>query len=183
MSSSSFVYTLPLKVSRKEEKVLNKRFDAARQLYNACLGESLRRLDLMRQAKTYQYARKCKKKKERNDLFREARQDASFSEYDLHKFVTEIKNKCGIKKHIDSNSAQKLATRAFDAVAKYSYKQRGRPRFKGKGRLRSLEGKSNAAGIRFKDGKVHWSGLKLDLCYDKADTESYTLSLHNALPR
>ena len=68
MSSSSFVYTLPLKVSRKEEKVLNKRFDAARQLYNACLGESLRRLDLMRQAKTYQYARKCKKKKERNDF-------------------------------------------------------------------------------------------------------------------
>ena len=169
MSSSSFVYTLPLKVSRKEEKVLNKRFDAARQLYNACLGESLRRLDLMRQAKTYQYARKCKKKKERNDLFREARQDASFSEYDLHKFVTEIKNKCGIKKHIDSNSAQKLATRAFDAVAKYSYKQRGRPRFKGKGRLRSLEGKSNAAGIRFKDGKIHWSGLNLDLCYDKKD--------------
>ncbi len=33
-------------------------FGAARQVYNACLGESLKRLDLLCQSKAYQAARK-----------------------------------------------------------------------------------------------------------------------------
>jgi transposase len=47
--------------------------------------------------------------------------------------------------------------------------KRGRPRFKGKNRFRSIEGKSNASGIRFKDGKVYWSGLELKPIYDTND--------------
>ena len=47
----SFVLELELKVriSQAEEKALLTRLDVARQVYNACLGESLRRLNLMRQ--------------------------------------------------------------------------------------------------------------------------------------
>lgn len=57
---------------------------------------------------------------------------------------------------------------------------RGRPRFKAKGRFRSLEGKSNTAGIRFRDGYtpttntlvwgyIEWRGLKLQTLFDHKD--------------
>jgi putative transposase len=59
------------------------------------------------------------------------------------------------------------------------FSKRGRPRFKGKNRFRSIEGKSNSAGIRFKDGKIYWSGLELKAIYDRKDkhgVETHALS-------
>lgn len=41
---------LGLEKNAHEEVELNKRFEAARQLYNACLSEAKRRLDLLRQS-------------------------------------------------------------------------------------------------------------------------------------
>ncbi|MEO1378665.1 MAG: RNA-guided endonuclease TnpB family protein, partial [Cyanobacteria bacterium J06635_10] len=44
----SFMTELPLKVDSKQERELLARFQAARQLYNACLGEALARMNLVR---------------------------------------------------------------------------------------------------------------------------------------
>ena len=55
--SDSFVREIPLKATPHDLAVLDVRLDAARQLYNACLRESLRRLDLMRESKPYRAAR------------------------------------------------------------------------------------------------------------------------------
>ena len=49
--SDSFIHTLPLNTSQAEEKELEKRVDAARQIYNAALGEALKRLKLCRESK------------------------------------------------------------------------------------------------------------------------------------
>ncbi len=57
MKTPSFVLELGLKVGTHEEVELLKRFSAARQLYNACLDEAKRRLDLLRQSKSFQQAR------------------------------------------------------------------------------------------------------------------------------
>jgi putative transposase len=56
-TSAAFVTEIPLRVSQKQETTILVRFGFARQLYNACLGESLGRLNLMRQSKAYQSAR------------------------------------------------------------------------------------------------------------------------------
>ena len=50
----SFILELGLEVNAHEEAGLNKRFEAARQLYNACLDEAKQRLDLLRQSKAFQ---------------------------------------------------------------------------------------------------------------------------------
>ena len=50
-TTPSFIVELPLQVSDAERSILQARLDAARQIYNACLGESLRRLRLKRQSK------------------------------------------------------------------------------------------------------------------------------------
>ena len=52
----SFILELGLETNAHEEAELNSRFEAARQLYNACLNEAKRRLELLRQSKEYQQA-------------------------------------------------------------------------------------------------------------------------------
>jgi putative transposase len=49
--TTSFVTEMPLRTTSCDEKRLLARLEAARQVYNACLGESLKRLDLLRQSK------------------------------------------------------------------------------------------------------------------------------------
>src|SRR5258708_8813683 len=55
--TSSFVCEVPLRVSRAQERRLLARLEAARQLYNACLGEARTRVRLVPQAKTVQTPR------------------------------------------------------------------------------------------------------------------------------
>jgi putative transposase len=43
----SFIAEFPLVTTPADQRELSIRLDAARKIYNACLGESLRRLDLM----------------------------------------------------------------------------------------------------------------------------------------
>ena len=50
----SFILELPLKTTPAHESTILVRLDTGRQLYNACMGECLKRLDLLRQSKEYQ---------------------------------------------------------------------------------------------------------------------------------
>jgi len=167
--SDTFIHEIALRTTPHDLAVLGVRLDAARQLYNACLRESLRRLDLMRESKLYQAARQLPKGKERNAAFKAARESHQFQEYGLHSFAVATKNACWIGDHLDVHVVQKVASRAFAAVEQHAYGGRGRPRFKRFGWLSSVEGKSNAAGIRWRDDHVVWSGLKLAPLFDSKD--------------
>ena len=164
----SFIVELPLQVRPAQEKRLVARLEAARQVYNACLGESLRRLDLLRQSKAYQAARKLPKGKARSQAFREANRAIGFGEYDLHAYAAPF-NHCWLGQHLDINTIQKLATRAFKAVQQYALGKRGRPRFKGRNQMDSVEGKSNASGIRWRETRVEWQGMALEAIIDQDD--------------
>lgn len=181
-STSSFIHTLPLFAKSWQSDILDTRLDAGRQLYNAVLGEALRRRDLMMQSKTYQEARKlnryAKKEKEgkrekalramARELFKEAATKHGFSEYDMHSYVKDIRN-IQFSNLIDANTSQKIATRAFKAIHEYHFGGRGKPRFKKRGQFKSVEGKNNAAGIRFVDGKLSWNKLVIEIAYDQKD--------------
>ena len=191
----TFIHELKLLINPEQLGILDTRLDIARQIYNACLGEALNRLKLMRDSKHYQQALKQPKtthnskgklvaNPKRKALFKQAREEYFFSEYAIHKYLTTIYSNTWLTAHVDSLTAQKLATRAFKAVEQYAYQKRGRPRFQGKHRFSSLEGKNNASGIRFVDGKIIWSvknGHKLTLNpeYDLKDSsglEAYALN-------
>jgi putative transposase len=177
--SDTFIHEIPLKTTPHDEAVLDVRLDAARNLYNACLRESLRRLDLMRESKAYRAARVLPKGKARNAVFKTVRGFHGFQEYGLHVFAAKTCKACWLGDHLDAFTIQKVATRAFGAVEQHAYGGRGRPRFKRKGWLTSVEGKSNAAGIRWRDDHVLWSGLKLAALFDikdKHDVEAHALS-------
>lgn len=178
----SFILELSLRVNASQEAVLCTHFESGRQLYNAILGEAKRRLELLRESKAFRVARKMPKGKERTSTFKKLNECFNCREYDLHKYATKIRQSW-IGKHIDANTAQKIATRAFVAVQKLAFGQAKKVRFKGKNQFDSVEGKTNASGIRFKNitltpphllwrrksYQILWGKLSLDCMIDSSD--------------
>ncbi|ACK70394.1 transposase, IS605 family [Gloeothece citriformis PCC 7424] len=163
-TTPSFVTELPLVVNSRSEKELLSRFQAGRQLYNALLSEAMTRMNLVRNSQAYQEAKKIPKTetKKRQKAFQEARIAYRYSDYDLQAYATVVSNQSRwIGSKVDSNTQQKLATRAFKASEKVMFGQAKRVRFKVSSRLRSLEGKTNKQGIRWSNNQFVWGKLKL----------------------
>lgn len=167
--SPTFIHELPLKAAPSDQRILEVRLDQTRMLYNACLQEGLRRMDLMRESKAWRRARKSRDKTERATLFRKLRKEHGFTDYALESFAVKTKNACSIGDHLNTHVCQKIATRAFKAVQEYMFGSRGSPRFKGRNRIHSIEDKSNESGIRWRDGKVEWNGLTIQAVFDHKD--------------
>jgi hypothetical protein len=140
-------------------------------MYNALLGEALRRVRLIRHSRDFQIARKLKPTAPyRKVLFKRARERYDFYEYAIHSYSTQLRHSW-LGEHIDSNTAQKLATRAYQAAEKVLLGKAKKARFKGKNQLDSVEGKTNASGIRWKkqSESVEWGNLKLKAFINKHD--------------
>ena len=150
-TTPTFLLELPLAVNAGQAKRLRAHFEAARCLYNALLGEAMKRLRAMRADPAWQEARALPRtqKQERKAAFSHLRQEYGFSEYALHGFV-KTANCSWIADHIDSMLAQTLATRAYHAANRVCLGQAKKVRFRSKGRgLDSVENKWNKSGLRF----------------------------------
>ena len=174
----SFTTEFEVKASSKERRVLRVRLEAGRQLYNAILVESLRRLHLMHQDPDYLTANamprgasgpqatvlQASQMRARRAAFATLREKHLFREYDLH-MHSSLKKTCWLMGHVDSQVAQKVATLAFNAVEQFAFGRCGKPRSKDPGEIRSLEGKRNASGLRYRSGRIVWNGefARLDL--------------------
>lgn len=174
----SFVAEFPLITTPADECELATRLDALRQLYNAVLGEALRRLTRMRCSLDWRRARAMRRyagKKpdgspkpnpERATLFKATAKRFGFEAYALQKVAEQCRDACWIGDHAMSHDTQTTSLRAFRAVEAYAYGQRGRPRFKAAHRgLRSIEGKGDAVIVlRHAPAPViRYGGLELSL--------------------
>jgi len=147
----TFLLELPLCVDSGQAKRLRTHFEAARCLYNALLGEAMKRLRQMWADAAWQEARAIPQahKQERKEAFSRLRQTYGFSEYALHAFAKEA-NCAWIADHIDAAMAQTLATRAYHAANRVCLGLARKVRFRSKGRgLDSVENKYNESGLRF----------------------------------
>src|SRR5579859_7864715 len=157
----NFITEIPLVVDDQQESILLSRLEAARQVYNACLGEVLKRREALLHSQAYQTVRNMTAGKARTQAFGHAQRAVGFDEYALHDYAGQFGHSW-LGKHLDSLTVQKLASRAFDAVQQYHFGKRGRPRFKGLNQLDSVEGKTNSSGIRWVVGEsgsgwVEWN--------------------------
>jgi putative transposase len=162
--TSSFVTEIPLITTSKDLSVLAARLEAGRQLYNAVLSEGKNRLQLVRDSELYSYARLIDKKdkKSKSAAFQKAREAYRFSDYDLQAFANKTAiASVWIKSHLDAQTIQKVATRAFKALERMAFGKAKKVRFKHIGQFASLEGKTNKQGIRWTGNGVEWSKLKL----------------------
>jgi hypothetical protein len=172
----SFIAEFPLRASAADERALEVRFEAARHIFNTCLDEALKRLSLMRQSRDWQAARAMPKGKERTALFRAATARFGFTSAAIQKHAETSRDACWIRDHLGSHDTQTTSLRAFRAVQMYAFGKRGRPRFKGRNRLHSVEGKGDAV-IRFRwqydRPVVIWDNLVLPLKLDPRDRDGW----------
>ena len=150
----SFILELELSVNSHEKAVLRKKLNIGRQIYNACLGESLKRLHKVQADKEYQFLLTQKSSSERNARIKAICLSHGYTEYQLHAWASQ----CGAHffGQVGSNEVQKLATRAFNAVEKIRFRKAKKVYFKGKDDLISVENKSNKSGLRWSNGKIIW---------------------------
>ena len=177
--TASFVLEFPLKVSPSESRIIQSRMEAGRRLYNVTLAEALARLKRLRDSSDWQAARLLPEGDERTQLFNKVTRLVGFSEYSLHAYVKPVRINAGWEKRLSAQEAQKIATRVFKTVKEYAFKGKGKPRFKGKNRpLRSLEGKQNTTGIRFKQdlAAILWDGLTLPVMIKDTDYNAEALA-------
>src|SRR5215472_7526763 len=157
------------RVSPAQERILLARLEAARQVYNACLGEARQRVQLVRESKAFRAARTlAKDDPERTPLFRAARQQHAFSDYALQAYAQQFGHSW-LGEHLDSHVLQMLATRAYGAANRLLLGKARRVRFKGRHQLDSVEGKTNAAGMRWCTDHLEWSGLVVPARLDPRD--------------
>ena len=173
---SNYILTLKLDTEIYQENIINKRLEISRNIYNSCLGDLYKRYNHMKESKEYRKVIKMTKGKERNAKFNELNKKYILTEYSLHDFVKPIQKH--FKDNIDSFTAQKIATRCFSAFQGLMFHTANRVTFKKYGEMNSVEGKSNKTGIRFKDNKLVWNGLEINVIINKND-EYAQISLLN----
>lgn len=164
---SNFILTLKLNTKMYHEDILNKRLEIGRQIYNACLGELHKRYRTMKQGKGYQKVVKMSKGKDRNRLLNELDRKYGLTEYSLHPYMKNIGNH--FKGQLGGQTVQAITARCYSAFKKLMFHQASKVFFKNYGEMNSLEGKSNATGIRFKVNKVFWFGLEISVSIKKND--------------
>lgn len=223
-STPSFILELPLQVTAKQRAILLKRFDVARQIYNACLGEGLRRLDWMRESKAWRRAvrmpeKTSEQKKARTEAFESAGQAAGFRKHALQSWATTQFTHSWLGEHVKSQEVRALTARARRAIERYQfgidkpcrnggqckYDKKGlprdcfhcgRPRFKRKGAMLSVENVTNSQGLRWRDPVeavkndqekgyyIQWRDLWLPAIIDEDDgTQQHGLKCRVKYPR
>ncbi len=170
-TTPSFILELPLNTNPFQESTIVVRLDAGRQLYNACLGESLRRLDNLRQSKEYQRIKTLPKGENRTEAFRELNKKFEFRQYDIHHYAVQVRHGW-IQEHINVHIAEKIAARAFKAVQKKAFGKARNVRFKGKNQFDTLEGQNNQTGLIFRDNSLIWSGLEIPCIIEEKDEKT-----------
>lgn len=178
-----FVLSLTLNTEKYQEDILRKRFEIGRQLYNAILGQSLKRYHEMTKTKRWRanqasiadiYKTNPDKSKARkmakpyfdirNDMLSEFR----LSEYSLHEDIAPMQKV--FRKNLDAFTAQKIATRVWKAFDRRLYGNGESVHFKKyPDGLKSLEGKSNGTGMRYRieNNRLEWNGLSIAVNLDR----------------
>ena len=154
----TFVCEVPRRVSRPQERALLARLEAARQVFNACLGQARRRVRLVRESKAFQHARTLPRDDPaRKERFREARAQHGFSEYALHDYAQQFGHSW-LGEHLDSLTIQTLASRAYQAANQLLLGKARRVRLHRAGtswtpwRARRIRAASAGAGTRRMEG-------------------------------
>jgi putative transposase len=183
-----FVHEVPLIVDFAAASELHHRFDTARRLYNALLGEALRRIRRMRhRMRTHHHLRlQCKAQADaaiaENDLHpksKEARKirKIAFAPYNELRTIALRETECsryGLSAYgtklsrntprwasghaIGATVVQELVRRAWLAAEKHLLDPRIRCTFVRYGELHSVESMNDADAIRVVDDCVLWSG-------------------------
>ena len=158
---STFTLSLKLNTSVSDETILMERFYQGFLIYNLLVSHARKRLRGLRQDKRYRAAMdgylNGGRKKELSEELSDLRREYGLSEYQFHSWISVQQKKR--KRYIDSLTAQKIASTVWKSVEAVLFRKGSTIHFKKLMDFTSMEGKNNAAGLRFREKKLHWLGL------------------------
>lgn len=183
--SPSFVLTLKLNTSDQTTQILDKRFLCGQQIYNCLVRHVRKQLARLYADKEYQKLLSAYQElkgssfdiKKKRSLYGKQMSDIrlayGLSEYALHKYVAVKQHR--YRKHIDSMTAQKTASSVWKAVEKVLFGNGNTVHFRRHDDFNSMEGKTNASGIRYVKGRLVWNGLEICIRHRKDAYETEAL--------
>lgn len=168
----SYSLKLRLLTSEEDEKVLDKRFRIATHIQNVMAKEARRRLNNLFRDRDYKelifnIRKNGKWTKDEKKALQAFYTKYGLSEYSFHEYVDAEQKQ--FSKNIDSSTRQKEATKVWKSVQKFLFSNGKAVHAKSHWCKFSIEGKSNAAGIRYRDGLVEWKGLNIPVRIRKRD--------------
>lgn len=178
-SGQSYVLTLKLNTNRHDCMVLDRRFACAWKMYNAMVRHARAAISGMRQDASYRSAMDEYRqitgtspadkhhKAAVSERLKRIRLSYGLSEYGFHAWIALQQHR--YKKHIDSLTAQKIATHVWQAAEKVIYGKGRTVHFRRLEEFLSVEGKNNVSGIRFRNGRLEWLGLCIQPQIRKGD--------------
>lgn len=182
MKKSNFVVQFLLITEKFQEDILEKRFEIGRKIYNSLVTVSQKRYKEMIKTKKYrtllsQLTHDKKKDKTILNQLTEMRVEYGLTEYSLHADVQEMQRH--FKKNIDAFTAQKIATNLWSSYDKLFFGDGETIHYKKYGDMYSLEGKSNGTGIRFRDDRLLWNGLDIQVNINVKNLYEYQAMQNN----
>lgn len=181
-TSSTCCLTLPLKLERWQEDRLSKRFEIARQIYNAMVCAELKKLHRLERSTEYRenqaqlaqmfqnhetgskaYKQAAKK---RTDLLKQAGLTEYGFKSDIKKYYKHFSDNIG--SHV---AVHCIAAQVWSAFEKKLFHGAKKVHYKKIGEVHSLKGysqkKSGGTEIVFRGDYIEWKGLKLTLKTDE----------------
>lgn len=173
---SNFVVQFPLKTEKYQEDILEKRFKIGRYIYNSLVTITQNRYKEMIKTKRYRTLMDQLTGDKTNDkpIWKEIglmRKEYDLTEYSFHKDVKPLQKH--FLKNIDAFTAQKIATELWRAYEDFFYGEGKAVHYKKYNSLNTLEGKSNATGIKFRNNRLIWNKLDIPVDIDYSNPYEY----------
>ena len=175
-----YIVELDLILETFQFHILEKRFEIARKISNACKRKMLDNLQLLRQNEEYQFWIKQPKSKKRSDQLKALREQYDVSKTGAERIVKDMGKQFKQKKpknpkhkqkvHLDSLVVQKISLAVWNSISDYLFKPKTKKvHFKKFGQFDTVEGKNNKSGLTYENGILYWNGLELKVHFPKKD--------------
>ena len=175
-----YIVELDLSLELFQFHTLEKRFEIARKIYNACKGKMLDNLKKLKKNEEYQYWLKQPKSEDRTQKLSSIREQYDLSKTGAERIVKNMgkyfkqkkpknpKNKQRV--HLDSHVTQKIAETVWKSISDYLFNPKTKKvHFKKFGYFNSVEGKNNDSGLTYENGVLSWNGLEMSVVMPKKD--------------
>jgi len=190
--TSTYVLTLKLNTEEFQENILNKRLEIARNISNSLTNVVLKRYNLMLESKEYNkiknqlkpinksfHDENIKVSKETNKLRKELynRLNDIYTKYNLTQYslYSDVKP---MYKHFKGNiyslECQAIADRVWSKFDKLLFGKANKVCFDKFSEYNTIENKWNKSGLKYSDGYIIWSGLKIPVIIKQNDIYAQT---------
>ena len=174
--SPSFILEKKLLTSASDEETLDLRLCYAWRIKIQLVKHAQKQLRKLKADKEYRLflderrslpVGPCRRRKEIDYVLSGIRMKYGLSQYQFKLWVKPLQHR--YRKHIDSRTAQCVADDIWKSVDRFLFDNGKAVHLPKRDDVNSIESNDNAAGIRYRNGRILWNGLSIGVARDKSN--------------